>query len=122
MTFTINSLFYGIGALVLIRMAKEVYEEIKRSRLPAAIPWVGVRDNEAFPKIRAWMREFTAGLTTIEEGYTKVCVIPSWYKRDLFSLLSSNKQKITKEIDVPWRVQYNTKGKPFALLDTAGRS
>lgn len=28
----------------------------------------------------------------------------------------------TRETDVPWRVQYNTKGKPFALRDTAGRS
>lgn len=93
MTFTMNSLFYGIVALVLIRMAKKVYEEFKRCRLPAAIPWVGVRDNEAFPKIRAWMREFTAGLTTIEEGYKKVCVIPSWYERDLFSVLPSNKQR-----------------------------
>lgn len=91
MIFTINLLFYGTGALVLLRMAKEFYEEIKRSRLPASIPWVGVRDNEAFPKIRAWMREFTAGLTTIEEGYTKVCLIPSWCERDLCH--QTNKKK-----------------------------
>lgn len=75
MSFTIDFLFYCIGALVLLCMVKEIYEEIKRSRIPASIPWVGVRNNEFLPKIRAWMRELTAGLTTVEEGYKKVCLI-----------------------------------------------
>lgn len=42
------------------------------SRLPASINWAG-RRNEVFSKARACVREFTAGLRTLAEGYATVC-------------------------------------------------
>ncbi|MCJ1347657.1 hypothetical protein MMC31_005885 [Peltigera leucophlebia] len=86
MSFTFSWALWGFGALAVF-VAKEVYWEVNRRRMPASIAWVGPRD-EVFSMFRAWMRELTAGLKTVEEGYNK----------------------------------YNTKGKPFAILDTAGRS
>lgn len=62
--------FWGLSALAVF-VAKEVYWEANRRRLPASIAWVGPR-NEVFSMFRAWMREITAGLKTIEEGYNKV--------------------------------------------------
>lgn len=61
---------WGLSALAVF-VAKEVYWEANRRRLPSSITWVGPR-NEVFSMFRAWMREFTAGLKTVEEGYTKV--------------------------------------------------
>lgn len=61
-----------LGLIILaFSVAKELNWEAKRRRLPASIAWVGPR-NEYFSMFRAWMREYTAGLKTVEEGYTKV--------------------------------------------------
>lgn len=70
MSFNFSWALWAFSALALF-VAKEVYWEAKRRRLPASIAWVGPRD-EVFSMLRAWMREITAGLTTIEEGYTIV--------------------------------------------------
>lgn len=70
MSFYFSWVLWGSSALALY-VAKEVYWEAKRRRIPASIPWVGPR-NEVFSMFRAWMREITAGLKTVEEGYTKV--------------------------------------------------
>lgn len=45
------------------------------TRIPGSIPWVGFRD-EAFSKPRAWIRELSAGLTTVHEGYATVSPLP----------------------------------------------
>lgn len=59
-----------LSALALF-VTKELCWEAKRRRLPASIAWVGPR-NEVFSMLRAWIREYTAGLNTVEEGYNKV--------------------------------------------------
>lgn len=61
---------WGLIPLAIF-LVKELHWEAKRSRLPASIPWVGPR-NEVFSMFRAWMREYGAGLKTVEEGYNKV--------------------------------------------------
>lgn len=61
---------WGLSALAFL-VTKELYWEAKRRRLPASIAWVGPR-KEAFSMLRAWIREYTAGLKTVEEGYNKV--------------------------------------------------
>lgn len=71
MSFHLSWVLLGLTALAL-SVAKELYWEAKRRRLPASIVWVGPRRNEFFSMFRAWMREYTAGLKTVEEGYTKV--------------------------------------------------
>lgn len=71
MTFYLSWLSLGLTALIL-SVVKELYWEAKRRRLPASIVWVGPRNNEFFSMFRAWLREYTAGLKTVEEGYTKV--------------------------------------------------
>lgn len=71
MSFHLSWVLLGLTALAL-SVAKELYWEAKRRRLPASIVWVGPRKNEFFSTFRAWMREYTAGLKTVEEGYTKV--------------------------------------------------
>lgn len=70
MSINLSWALWGLSALALF-IAKELYWEAKKSRLPASIAWVGPR-NEVFSMLRAWIREYTAGLKTIEEGYNKV--------------------------------------------------
>lgn len=70
MSLNFSWALWGFGALALF-VAKEVYWEAKKRRLPASIAWVGPRD-EVFSMFRAWIREITGGLQTMEEGYTKV--------------------------------------------------
>ena len=41
------------------------------SRLPDSIPWAGLR-NEVFGKTRACLRELTAGLHSLTDGYLNV--------------------------------------------------
>lgn len=64
--------FWGLGAVVL-SAGTIVYWE-STCRLPASIPWVGLR-NEVFSKPRAWIREYTAGFNTLEDGYSAVSEI-----------------------------------------------
>lgn len=70
MSFNFSWALWGLSALAVF-VTKEVYWETNRRRIPASIAWVGPRD-EIFSMFRAWMRELTAGLKTVEEGYTKV--------------------------------------------------
>lgn len=55
MAFILNWALWAFSALAVF-VAKEVYWEAKRRRLPTSIAWVGPRD-ELFSMIRAWMRE-----------------------------------------------------------------
>lgn len=60
----------GLGTLVLSLTSIVFYWRIAIS-IPASIPVVGVR-NEVLSKTRAWIRELTAGLATLHEGYFTV--------------------------------------------------
>lgn len=45
------------------------------THIPGSIAWVGIRD-EAFSKPRAWIRELSAGLSTVHEGYATASPLP----------------------------------------------
>lgn len=51
-------------------------------RIPGSIAWVGIRD-EAFSKPRAWIRELSAGLSTVHEGYATASPLP--HEKSLFN-------------------------------------
>lgn len=70
MSINLSWALWGLGVLAVF-VAKELYREAERRRLPASIAWMGPRD-EVFSMLRAWLREYTAGLKTVEEGYNKV--------------------------------------------------
>ncbi|MCJ1349125.1 hypothetical protein MMC31_007361 [Peltigera leucophlebia] len=57
MPFNFSWALWVFSALA-VYVAKEVYWEAKRRRLPASITWVGPR-NELFSMLRAWKREYT---------------------------------------------------------------
>lgn len=62
---------WSLGSVVLSLSCIIYYWRTSTIHFPASIPWVGVR-NEAFSKSRAWIREFTAGLGTVQDGYHTV--------------------------------------------------
>lgn len=68
-TITLWSI-WALGTLVLSLITVVYYWRISIS-LPASIPTVGIR-SEVFSKTRAWIRELTAGLATLHEGYFTV--------------------------------------------------
>lgn len=63
--------FWGLGSLVVSLISIVYYWRTTTIQSPASIPWVGVR-NEALQKFRAWIRELSAGLTTLDHGYLTV--------------------------------------------------
>lgn len=62
---------WGLGSIVLSLSSLYYYWHSTITRIPASIPWAGVKD-EAFSKPRAWIREFFAGSSTLHEGYFTV--------------------------------------------------
>lgn len=66
---------WGLALIVLSMSGLYYYWHATISRVPASIPWVGVKD-EAFSKPRAWIREFFAGSSTLIEGYFTVSSLP----------------------------------------------
>ena len=62
---------WGLGSIVLSLGSIAYCWSTTTSRFPASIPWAGAR-NEVFSRPRAWIRELSAGLTTVHEGYFTV--------------------------------------------------
>lgn len=50
-------------ALLLVRLSKP----------PSGLPWVGLQEKRWFPRLRAALREVTAGRIPIDQGYHVVC-------------------------------------------------
>lgn len=78
---------WGLGTLVL-SFGSIVYYWRTAITFPASIPLIGVR-NEVLSKPRAWIRELTAGLTTLHEGYFTVGKNPTPVGVDHFGVLNS---------------------------------
>lgn len=74
---------WGLGSIVLSLSSIVFYWRSTITRIPGSIPWVGFR-NEAFSKPRAWIRELSAGLSTVHEGYATVSPLP--HEKSLFNL------------------------------------
>lgn len=62
---------WGLSSIFLSLSSIVYYWRSITSRFPTSVPWAGVR-NEAFSKSRAWIREFSAGLATVQDGYLTV--------------------------------------------------
>ena len=65
----------GGASIVLLLLSSIIvvkyYWRFTTIHIPRSIAWVGVRDDEIFSRVRAWIRELTAGLSTVHEGYAK---------------------------------------------------
>ena len=61
--------FWGLG--IVLSLGSLYYWHSTTTRIPASIPWTGIKD-EPFSKLRAWIRETFAGLSTLHEGYLTV--------------------------------------------------
>lgn len=73
---------WGLGTLAL-SLGSIVYYWRTAMNFPASIPLIGVR-TEVLSKPRAWIRELTAGLATLHEGYFTVGKNPTPVGVDLF--------------------------------------
>lgn len=73
-----------LGSIILSLSIIVYYWRSTITRVPGSIAWVGVRD-EAFSKPRAWIRELSAGLSTVHEGYATVSPLP--HEKSLSNLL-----------------------------------
>ena len=58
-----------VSAITLIYLA---HIKLMMAKVPQSVPWAGLRE-EVFPRIRANIRELTAGLRTLKIGYSQVC-------------------------------------------------
>lgn len=66
---------WGLGSILLLLSSIVYYWRSTITRIPGSIAWVGVRD-EAFSRPRAWIRELSAGLSTVHEGYAAASFLP----------------------------------------------
>lgn len=66
---------WGLGSIILSLSSIVYYWRSTITRIPGSIAWVGIRD-EAFSKPRAWIRELSAGLSTVHEGYATASPLP----------------------------------------------
>lgn len=67
-------LFIFLGIITLLGLGITVslrHTWPTSGRLPASLPWIGVQKG-AFAKTRACLREWSAGLRTLADGYSQV--------------------------------------------------
>lgn len=68
MEATPNSITILLSVIAVVYL---VYSEYAVSTVPQSVPWAG-RRNEVLSKTRACLREVTAGLRTLKDGYNQV--------------------------------------------------
>lgn len=71
----LSIILISVLALLALWLVAVQSTRVYTTKVPVALPWVGLQGNFVLARLRATFREFGAKRRPIEEGWEKVCSI-----------------------------------------------